>query len=243
MRLLVTRPRPDAERTASQLRALGHDVVVQPLLAMEMLPAPDDDVGDPAAIILTSRNGARALASWQRSAQWHSRPVFAVGSATAEAAMAAGFSDVRSAEGDGVALAGLIIDTCDPDSGTLLYAAADIRSSAMEEALDNAGFNVEIVTAYRMAAAGALDRLVAESVASGRFDGVLLYSRRSAAVFLELVAEAGLTTALRQLAVFVLSSAVAEPLGGIDVGRLIVAEAANEDAMMRAVGAAGDETP
>jgi uroporphyrinogen-III synthase len=238
MLLLVTRPEPDAVRTAAQLRALGHDVVVQPLLTMETLAAPDD-VEDPAAIILTSRNGARTLASWKRSARWHSRPVFAVGAATAEAATTAGFTDVRSAEGDGVALAAMIIDTCDRGIGRLLYAAAEIRSTAMEEALDEAGFEVDIVTAYRMVAAKTLDPPVAKAVASGRCDGVLLYSRRSASVFLDLIAEAGLTPALRDLAVFVLSSAVAEPFGGIDVGRLVVAEAANEEAMMRAVGAAG----
>ncbi len=237
MRLLVTRPEPDAERTASRLRALGHDVVVQPLLTMETLPAPDD-VRDPAAIILASRNGARALASWPRSADWHSRPVFAVGSATADAAAAAGFTDVRPADGDGVALAGLIIGTFGRGNGRLLFAAAEIRSPAMEEALDAAGFDVETVTAYRMVAARALDPPVATSLASGRVDGVLLYSKRSAAVFLDLLAGAGLTTALRELAVFVLSSPIAQAFGGIDVGRLIVAEAANEDAMMRAVGAA-----
>ena len=33
MRLLVTRPEPDATRTAETLRARGHDVLVAPLLA------------------------------------------------------------------------------------------------------------------------------------------------------------------------------------------------------------------
>jgi uroporphyrinogen-III synthase len=195
MRLLVTRPEPDAERTAAQLRALGHDVVVQPLLTMETLPPPDA-VEDPGAVILTSRNGARALASWPRAARWHSRPVFAVGSATAEAASEAGFTDIRPADGDGAALARLIIGTFDRGDGKLLYAAAEIRSPTMEEALDEAGFEVKSVTAYRMVAARALDPPVARSVASGQIDGVLLYSRRSAAVFLELVVKAGLTAAL-----------------------------------------------
>ena len=35
MRLLVTRPEPDNERTAAALRALGHEVMLAPLLAIE----------------------------------------------------------------------------------------------------------------------------------------------------------------------------------------------------------------
>ena len=35
LRLLVTRPEPDATRTADELRAKGHDVMVAPMLNFE----------------------------------------------------------------------------------------------------------------------------------------------------------------------------------------------------------------
>ena len=35
MRLLVTRPEPDAARTAASLRARGHDVALAPLLSAQ----------------------------------------------------------------------------------------------------------------------------------------------------------------------------------------------------------------
>ena len=42
MRLLVTRPEADAERTATALRACGHTVVVAPLLRIE--PVEDAEI-------------------------------------------------------------------------------------------------------------------------------------------------------------------------------------------------------
>ena len=44
MRLLVTRPEPDAARTAEALRARGHEVLVAPLLRVETIAA---DFGGP----------------------------------------------------------------------------------------------------------------------------------------------------------------------------------------------------
>ena len=43
MRLLVTRPEPDNERTAAALRAQGHEVMLAPLLRIEAVP--DADLG------------------------------------------------------------------------------------------------------------------------------------------------------------------------------------------------------
>ena len=45
MRLLVTRPEPDNERTAAALRAQGHEVLLAPLLHIEAVA--DADLGAP----------------------------------------------------------------------------------------------------------------------------------------------------------------------------------------------------
>ena len=53
MRLLVTRPEPDAARTAALLRARGHEVVLAPLLRIELLDfeLPDEPW---SAVVMTS---------------------------------------------------------------------------------------------------------------------------------------------------------------------------------------------
>jgi hypothetical protein len=96
MRLLVTRPEPDNARTAAALRANGHEVMLAPLLHIEAVT--NADLGAPpwAAILLTSANGARAIADHPRRAELIALPVLAVGRSSADAARAAGFTDVSS---------------------------------------------------------------------------------------------------------------------------------------------------
>ncbi len=60
MKLVVTRPQADGERTAAALRAQGHEVLLAPLMRVEALPA--DLTGTWGAAIVTSANAPAALA-------------------------------------------------------------------------------------------------------------------------------------------------------------------------------------
>ena len=93
MRLLVTRPEPDNARTAAALRAKGHEVVLAPLLHIESVIGADFGAPPWAAILLTSSNGARALADHPRRGELLALPVLAVGRSSADAARAVGFAD------------------------------------------------------------------------------------------------------------------------------------------------------
>jgi uroporphyrinogen-III synthase len=97
MRVLVTRPLPDGERTAAALRATGYDVLVAPLMQVKSIAA--DLAGDWSAVIISSANAVRALDAPQITSL-SKMPLFAVGQRSADAAGEAGFSDVRSANGD-----------------------------------------------------------------------------------------------------------------------------------------------
>ena len=68
--------------------------MLAPLLRIEAVP--DADLGAPpwAAILITSANGARALAGHPRRGELLALPVLAVGRSSADAARAAGFADV-----------------------------------------------------------------------------------------------------------------------------------------------------
>lgn len=235
MRLVVTRPEPDATRTADRLRDAGHAVLVAPLLQLAI--EPPQSVKKPAAIAVTSRNGVRALSSWPAASGWLDTPLFVVGTATAEAATESGFRDIHSANGDGRALAAMIAATRSPADGPILYPAAADRSSDMETLLREAGFEVETMIAYRMEAPARLPPALADALRSASVDGVLLYSRRSAEIFRNLVAEAGLTERLAGLRFFVLSPAVAGVFDGLATGRIEVAAAPREDALVSLIPA------
>ena len=103
MRLLITRPQPDADELAAELERRGHRCLVAPL--MTIVPTVSDlPLGGVQALLLTSRNGVRALAA---ASARRDVPVLAVGPGTAAAAEDAGFS-VEAGAGDVSALGSLV---------------------------------------------------------------------------------------------------------------------------------------
>lgn len=211
MRVLVTRPEPDATETTEKLRALGHDPVVAPLLKIVFAPPPDD-LPEPGAIILTSRNGARALSHWPQAARWLDLPVFVTGHATAEAARRIGFRDVRSAGGAAADLADLIKLKIGNAVRSILFPAARDRSDAFLNDLRAAGYVTCTVEAYYAEMETAIDPAVVDAIRTGSIDGILFYSRRTAVAFRTLAEREGFAKDLKGVAFFVLSERVAAPL-------------------------------
>ena len=230
MRLLVTRPQAEAERTAQALRRLGHEVVLAPMLQIEPVQA-SLDAGRWSAIMMTSGNAARAIAQHSARTALAGLPVFAVGRQTAVAAREAGFADVVSAEGDAGDLAQLV-RTRASKHGPLLYLAGNDISRDLAGELAKSGIAVETVVIYRAEAVGALPDDAREALASGALDGVLHYSRRSANIFLDCVAEPRLRDAARPLIHYCLSRRVAEPLAGQGFADVRVASGPQEAAML-----------
>ena len=108
MRLLVTRPEPDCERTAALLRSRGHEVLLAPLLQIEPVADADLGIGPWAAVLFTSANAIRAIAAHRRLNELVHLPTYVVGHRTQAAAVASGFASIMSAEGDVNDLARLI---------------------------------------------------------------------------------------------------------------------------------------
>src|ERR1700716_253258 len=127
MRLLVTRPEPDGERTAAVLRRRGHEVLLAPMLRMQAIDfvLADDAYG---AVVMTSANAARAIAAHPDRAKLTALAAFTVGRHTADAARAAGFGDVHAPDGDQDDLVRLLAARGAGAHGLLLYLAGEDRS-------------------------------------------------------------------------------------------------------------------
>lgn len=221
MRLLVTRPEADAARTAEALRARGHEVLITPLLRVEPVAA---DIGGPFdAVLVTSANAARAIAAHPRASELMGLPCLTVGDRSAEAARAAGFAHVESAGG---ALADLVQLATRYSGGRLLYLAGEDRAGDLAAKLPGAA--VETAVIYR---AVPLAKLPPEVTAT-QLDGVLHYSRRSAATLLRLAGEAGALNAVLNLSHYCLSAEVAAPLREAGAARIAIAASPTESALM-----------
>jgi uroporphyrinogen-III synthase len=236
VRLLLTRPEPDAQRTAAALRAQGHDVIVAPLLRIEPAAGAKIGSGPWAAVLITSANAAHAIAAHGRAAPLRTLPVFAVGRRSAEAMAAAGFADVTSADGNVSDLARLVAARTQ-SAAPLLYLAGEDRAGDLAGDLRARGFAVETVIIYRAIAATGLPPAAAGALASG-IDGVLHFSRRSAEVFVDAARAAGVLESALQAAHFCLSAPIAEPLVQAGAANIRVAERPNEAVLLALIDAA-----
>ena len=218
MRVLVTRPEPDGERTAAKLRARGCEVLVAPFLRMEPMEF-DPGPGPWGALALTSANAVRAVARHPRVQEFLSLPVFAVGAHTADAARAAGFADAVSADGDKDDLVRLIAAR-HMSHEPLLYLAGEDRAGDLEGDLVVAGATVFTCAAYRVVAVAEVPSGVREALSLGELDGVLYFSQRSADIYVDRMRAAGILDKALALSHYCLSRQVAEPLlsaGATDV--------------------------
>jgi uroporphyrinogen-III synthase len=233
LRVLVTRPEDDAEPLVAALAARGIGSVVAPLLAI--VPRTDAvlDLEGVQAVLITSANGARALA---RLTARRDPRLLAVGAASAEAARRAGFAAVMSAEGDVAALAHLADRVLDPHAGDLLHVAAGVVAGDLAGALRRSGFAVRRCVAYDAVPADALPEAARAALSLRTIEAVLLFSPRTAKSFVTLVRAAGLTPALGTVDAVCLSGAVAAEARAVPWRAVRVAARPETDALLDALG-------
>ncbi len=223
MRLLITRPDDDAERTLRALEKLGHHGVISPALQIRYLVDAKITVSRPQAILVTSVNAVRALERHGRAKALMECPVLAVGDHTALEAKRAGFANARSAQGDVDDLYALVVRDCTPGGGTLLYAAGADQSCDLAGRLGDAGFSSETVIVYRAEPATGLTADAQDALRSGEIDGILFYSARSARSFGHQLKQAGLPAVSDTVTSYCLSQTIADEVQAFAAGPVLVA--------------------
>lgn len=229
MRLLVTRPEPDATREAETLTALGHDPVRAPLLEIEFLQDVPLNLNGAQAIVITSRNALRALGTHPEREQAVALPLFAVGEATAWAARQLGFTEVTIGPGTGAGLPPIICTEVHPDHGPLLHIGAEKVAYDLKGTLEEDGFELRRVVLYRSHAVEELSEEIVEQLKHGDIDGVLLMSPRTARAFARLIQRYGLVTQVKGLVCYCLSKAIAEAVVPLGVDARVPQFAREED--------------
>lgn len=220
-RLLITRPREDAEPLAAVLRAKGYEPLVEPLLTIEPVAGPPLHLSGVQGLLFTSANGVRALAA--RTPR-RDLAAYAVGDATARTAREAGFSRVESAAGTVEDLAVLVARRCRPEDGPLVHAAGTAVAGDLAGVLDGLGFQVERQVLYAARPSETLGQDTIRALYAGTIDAILFFSPRTAASFVRLARRAAVTDRLAGLTVLCLSEAVADAARTVPWRRVLVAE-------------------
>jgi uroporphyrinogen-III synthase len=233
VRLLVTRPEPDGERTAEKLRARGCHVVLVSLLRTETM-IPDLGAGPWGALVITSANAARAIEQHPRRGELMRLPLFAVGGRTASCARAIGFGNVASADGNQADLVRRIVAEY-RDRAPLLYLAGEDRSGDLVGDLAAHGLDLRIVVVYRATKVVILPPEAHAALAASQIDGVLHYSRRSAEAYLDCAQAAGILDRALAPVHYCLSRQVAEPLLAAGARTVRTAPAPDENGLINLV--------
>jgi uroporphyrinogen-III synthase len=234
MRLVLTRPKQDSERSAVPLRARGHDVLIAPLMRIETIAADlDRHCG---AIVVTSANAIAAVAAHEARNGLIRLPVYAVGERTANAARAVGFADVTSADGDLRDLVRLISKLRSVSETRLLYLAGENRAGDLVGDLAAHGIAVEMALVYRAVTVAFPPELIAALTAES-VDGVLHFSRRSADNYLDGAKKTGIVAQALAGRHFCLSAATAAPLVEAGAVGVVVAGQPDEAALLALVEA------
>ncbi len=234
-RLLVTRPEPGATKTADRLRALGFDVETLPLTRIVAVePAPDAvaRASDANIVAVTSANALRH-APESLLGSLRSKPVHAVGEATAAAARQAGFAHVLVGGGDASHLANDLLQR-GHNGGHIAFLCGCRRVSTLEDTLVAAGITVTVLPVYDT-------QLVSQLTVFDRdrfqptFAGVLLHAQSAAQALAQLPTADRNALVSEKTLFFAISERVADALPSEWRSRTIVADAPDDTAMSKAV--------
>ena len=211
--ILITRPRGDEQELSEALQELGARVICEPL--MDIVLQHDQRAAleqalkrDPNAVLLTSRHGARALATLT---DLRDPMLLCVGEATALAAQSLGFSRITICGGTIEKLIAYITAAYDDGTRFLYASGAQVRAD-IGAALAEHNMKVDRLALYEAHAMAQLSDILVAQLKRGQIDAVTFLSPRTAQIFSSLLDKAGLGNAPAELEAFALSEAVAEAL-------------------------------
>lgn len=252
MHLLITRPEPDASAMREMLEAEGITSDVAPLLEIR-IDVPDAALlAQACAIVVTSRNGLRALEVSPLLPGLLSRPLLVVGRGSGEAAREIGFRDVTVGPATAKDLVPLIVaawrEKIMPSSGAaergiVVHLSGDKISFDLGPPLAAAGIPFARDTVYRSRAAAQLPAAVAETLRLGGYDGVVLMSPLTADTYVHLVLANGLADAARGAACLCLSQGIADRLVPLQVQQVKVTTKPNIEEMLALIRDLAAQSP
>ena len=238
MRVLITRPETRTEATAAKLTDLGHEPVSFPLFRpVHDLDAAARALDTPhAAIAVTSPEAVYALAELGPALRPHlGTKLFAVGKATARAALEAGFGNIDTGLGGGVELGNVVAAFYQAGGRPglpVLYLAGEKRMGRFEQVLADHDISCVAAETYRMEPIGYTIEEQQAIVVARMADAVFFYSRETARAFFKLDIFCTSHDAIRKTLFFCLSRNIAEAVPDALRNSAVVSDNPDEDELI-----------
>ena len=225
MQVLLTRPAEQSHEVAAALAPDGIDCLIWPLTRIVWSDALPTVASGTNGLIFTSANGVRAMA---RTSPLRDLPALCVGARTAQAAREAGFSDVRSADGDARALAKLVRQS---GLSRLLHVRGADAAGDLAAWVRPAGIEVSEAILYRAEETGAPPADVAAALQGGTVGLLSIWSPRGARILMHRLRE----LSPPQIPCLAISARAAAPFVQAGLAQPIIAENPSRAAMLTAI--------
>lgn len=238
--ILITRPQPEADVTAQQVRACNGRPLLLPTLSIlpprDMAPfhAALQRLNSYHGILITSVNGARALIAFMAPKQIPP-PLFAVGKKTAKILQKQGWKvHIPSASLGGEALAHAVM-AWKSNKSRFLFLQAEQGREELSTLLQQAGYQVDRVVAYRAEPLTNLPEAIRRVLAAGEVDATLFFSGRTAQAFVAaLPADAG-EAWLQKTVIAVISPVTAQTVRQLGYAVAVVSQEPSSEGLLAAL--------
>ncbi len=202
MNILITRPLIDAEDLMGKLFSLGHKIIHVPTLKISSTDLKPINPDKYDAFIFTSANAIRSLKLVKED---KNKLCFCVGMITEKIVRQKGYSNTVSAGGTVNALKNIILNSDHLNKKKVLgYFCGDNLSSDLDLEIRKEGYQVEKIINYRSEKIKELNKDTNKIIEDFPPDIILVYSKRSAESFIELMKKYslnGLMTASRVMCI------------------------------------------
>jgi uroporphyrinogen-III synthase len=249
--VVITRPLEEARVLAEELRGLGREVIVAPVLDIRPVDFERSVPEQLDGLIVTSANGADAL---ERLRIGRDMPVWAVGAATGRRARAAGFTDVKDGAGTAADLVDALKAAFPAGRNHLLWLSGENIRVDLSAAVSGTALEVERRIAYSAVEVDRFDADLSAVLRATQEADIVFFSPRSARRFVRVLGETVGLPHISQWRAVCFSASIADALveetalaqvaGSGDPVRwssVTAAEAPTKDALLMALS--GDRPP
>lgn len=215
-RILITRPQPNADKTAKAVKRIGYEPIIYPLLVLNPASHNIPDYSDYDAVIITSIN---TLSYIDFKHIPESKPIFTLGHAIEQTLREKGYKNISS-------IAQKAKDIrLDPDKKYVHLSGRDVQYE-----FDNMVCKRVIV--YEATMLSNLSEGILNDLKQDQINTITLYSARTAQCFKHLVNRYDLTRTLNKISVVCISQNVLNCINTLQWHSTYVAEEPNEKSML-----------
>jgi uroporphyrinogen-III synthase len=235
--VLLTRPMPDSMALQTRLLEIGINSFIAPTLeiipaeSLSLQPLPSQCAG----VIITSRHAVPFIP--HLIGLQENIPLFSIGNETTEIIEKTGYSVYATAKGNSASLREILDTYCLKNPSALQqdfihYGGAHL-SDDFRKYIIGSGLKVHCVTVYQALALKTLPDHAVTAIMCGKISHILLYSARSAEVFIKLCAEHELVPYLQPIEALCLAASVVKSLDNNVWKAVHVAEKPCTSSMLR----------